>query len=348
MKKNKKAFTLIELIVVLVILAVIALIATPIILNIVDKAQISANKRSVDAYGKAVELAIAEYLLDTGEYPTSIDDLEVEYSGNAVECKIIKFQENNGLYLSECSVDGVIVKDDSTEDGYYHYNSNSYKTYEKGDKVTYNGIEFYVIENSDRKEESVTLLKAEPLTVDEVNKYGIDESGVNHINKYTSSYVGTAENSGNHGYGIIAYYSSATCGYIGRKWVTTGCDTTYDTSDIKYVVDAWSIDKLQTSDLKEDSLSYKVRLITIDELVNNLGYDWNITSSGNLVATENVSEWVYNSSYWTMSQSADYTGYMMVVSADGYVQTNPVCSNGVGYGITDAVRPVITLLKSAI
>ena len=38
MNKNK-AFTLIELIVVLVILAIIFLIVTPIILNIVDKAE---------------------------------------------------------------------------------------------------------------------------------------------------------------------------------------------------------------------------------------------------------------------------------------------------------------------
>ncbi|MCI8544918.1 MAG: prepilin-type N-terminal cleavage/methylation domain-containing protein, partial [Bacilli bacterium] len=39
---RKKGFTLIELLAVIVILAVIALIATPIILNIIEKARKSA------------------------------------------------------------------------------------------------------------------------------------------------------------------------------------------------------------------------------------------------------------------------------------------------------------------
>ena len=73
--KKKNAFTLIELIAVLVILAIIALIVTPLVMNIVKKAKDSANKRSVDAYGKATELAVATYLLDTGDYPTTIEDL---------------------------------------------------------------------------------------------------------------------------------------------------------------------------------------------------------------------------------------------------------------------------------
>ena len=48
MKQSKKnAFTLIELIAVLVIMAIIALIATPLVMSIIRKARISADKRSV-------------------------------------------------------------------------------------------------------------------------------------------------------------------------------------------------------------------------------------------------------------------------------------------------------------
>ena len=122
-KFKKRGFTLIELIAVLVIMAIIALIVTPLVMNIIRKAKISARKRSVDAYGRAVELAIASYLMDTGTFPTNADlpNLKVEYSGSTVVCNVMAMKENGGLYLSECKVNNVEVKDSSTEDGWYHY-----------------------------------------------------------------------------------------------------------------------------------------------------------------------------------------------------------------------------------
>ena len=121
MTKRKRGFTLIELIAVLVIMAIIALIVTPLVMNIIRKAKISARKRSVDAYGRSVELAIASYLLDTGTFPTDLSSLQIEYSGSNVVCNVMAMKENGGLYLSECKVNNVDVKDDSTEDGWYHY-----------------------------------------------------------------------------------------------------------------------------------------------------------------------------------------------------------------------------------
>lgn len=55
MRNNRKVrgFTLIELIAVLVIMAIIALIVTPLVMNIIRKARISADERSVDAYGRS-------------------------------------------------------------------------------------------------------------------------------------------------------------------------------------------------------------------------------------------------------------------------------------------------------
>ena len=124
MKKfKKKGFTLIELIAVLVIMAIIALIVTPLVMSIIRKAKISARKRSVDAYGRSVELAIASYLMDTGTFPTNeqLPNLQVEYSGSNVVCSVMAMKENGGLYLSECKVNNVEVKDSKTEDGWYHY-----------------------------------------------------------------------------------------------------------------------------------------------------------------------------------------------------------------------------------
>ena len=122
-KSKRRGFTLIELIAVLVIMAIIALIVTPLVMSIIRKAKISARKRSVDAYGRSVELAIASHLLDTGTFPTNeeLPNLQIEYSGSTVVCNVMAMKENGGLYLSECKVNNVDVKDSSTDDGWYHY-----------------------------------------------------------------------------------------------------------------------------------------------------------------------------------------------------------------------------------
>ena len=195
-------------------------------------------------------------------------------------------------------------------------------------------MDFYVIAASDENSDSVTLLKAEPLTVDEVNTYGTDANGVNHVNRYTFSSVGTAYDF--NGYGGMAYYSSATCGNatVGGSYSSNGCEsenaTSYDTSDIKYVVDAWSSVKITSSDLTEDSLGYKTRLITHDELINNLEY---------------TPSWVYNSKYryWTMSPYNTSASRIWCVDYNGDVCNHKVSDYGNG-----VVRPVVTLLKSAL
>ena len=104
--KKKKAFTLIELIAVLVILAILALIVTPLVLNIIRKARISADKRSIDAYGRSIEYAIANYLLDKGTFPTSIEQLTIEYSGNKVLCETTQLNPDTTVYLENCTVAG--------------------------------------------------------------------------------------------------------------------------------------------------------------------------------------------------------------------------------------------------
>ena len=196
-KKKKSAFTLIELIAALVIMAIIALIVTPLVMNIIRKARVAADKRSIDAYGRSIELAIAGYLLDNGKFPTDVSELTIEYSGNKVECSTTQLNSDSSVYLTGCTVGGRTVD--------YAYGSDktppapTYTAYTVGNQVTYNNVNYYVIENSDTTQATVKLLKAEPLTAEEIADYKPSDAQANgngmqyhsSSNAYDGSYIKT-------------------------------------------------------------------------------------------------------------------------------------------------------------
>ena len=332
MKRNK-AFTLIELVSVLVILAILALIVTPLVLNIIRKARTAADKRSIDAYGRSIELAIADYLLENGTFPTSIEQLTIEYTGDRVVCTTTQLNSDSSVYLAECTVNSRAVT------GYTYGTdktptSPTYNAYEVGKTIEYKGESFYVIEDSGTNVSTVKLLKAESLTVAEVNQYG-----TGHINVNVSSSQGTAYD--NNGYGGMQYYSSTTCGYNGTDWVDSGCTTNYAQSEIKYVVDGWAQAKLGTNGYEE------ARLITIDE-ISSLGYEWYDNGSAAFwQKTENTPSWVYNENYWywTMSQYNDSASNVWYMGNNGSPSCNFVYYS---FGNSGAVRPVIVISKSVL
>ena len=330
-ERKVRGFTLIELIAVLVIMAIIALIVTPLVMNIIRKARIAADKRSVDAYGRSIELAIAGYLLDTGKFPTEVSQLTIEYTGDTVSCETTQINPDSSVYLAGCTVKN------RTVEGYVYGTdkSPSYKVYNVGDEITYKGMKFYVVSASGAKESSVTALKETPLTVDEVTTYG-----AGHINRYTTSSQGVAYNS--NGYGGMTYYSSDTC----KSGTETGCTSDYDDSDIKYAVDAWANDKLTDTDLKADKLGYKARLLTYEELTTTLGYTPAAKDvTGMNLNSESTPSWVYNSNYyyWTMSPFQDEARRVWDVGSNGGVNAVRVWG-----GYNGVVRPVVTFSKSAL
>ena len=247
------------------------------VLNIIKKARVSADKRSIDAYGRSIELAVADYLLDKGTFPTSIEQLTIEYSGDKVECNTATLNEDVGVYLAECTVGGRSVA------GYAYVKEEAaptYTAYSIGNEVTYNNVDYRVIKNSSASESSVTLLKAEPLTYEEVQTY--------------SNGTG-ARTSDNNGYGGMQYHSESS---------------NYETSYIKTTVDAWKADKAPSAS--------KARLITIDE-VSSLGYEWYDNGSAAFwKKTDSTPNWVYNSNYnyWTMSQYNDVASTVWYVDAN--------------------------------
>ena len=305
-KLKKRGFTLIELIAVLVIMAILALIVTPLVMNIIRKAKLAADKRSIDAYGRSIELAIAGYLLDTGTFPTSVDQLTIEYSGNKVECSTTQLNSDSSVYLTGCTVGG------RTVDYAYGTDKNTvqepvvptYTAYSVGDHVSYNNVTYYVIENSDTTNDTVKLLKENPLTKTEMDNLNL--SGIT-ISEY-------------NGYGQVQYGSSVD----------------YSTSTVKQVVDAWAEGAVKSGD------SASARLISLDDLTDNLGYEYFDNGSAQYYdKTEDTPTWVYNSNYWywTMTPKADSSN-VWTVNSNGEL-FNP------GVSSSTMVRPVLVLSKSA-
>ena len=223
-------------------------------MNIIRKARISADKRSVDAYGRSIELALA---------------------GRSVE---------GYTYGSEGTI--------------------TYQAYSVGDEVTYNNINYYVIKDSGASEESVTFLKAEPLSASEITTYSA-ETG--------------AQTGGNGG---MQYHSSSN---------------NYETSYIKTTVDAWK--------QAQAPAASEARLITYEELEDNLGYDHGTPEASWInVNPEYTPSWVYNNNfgYWTMSQYEDSASGVWGVTSDGGLDDIYVSYD---YRV---VRPVIVLSKSNI
>ena len=340
MKKFKeKGFTLIELIAVLVIMAIIALIVTPLVINIIRKARVSADKRSIDAYGRSIELAIAGYLLDNGKFPTEVSQLTIEYSGNKVECETTQINTDSSVYLAGCTVAGRSVE------GYTYGKEEtvSYKAYSIGDQVTYNNVDYYVLKDSGAKESTVTLLKATPLTVDEVNQYGGVGTENNHVNMYnclendTSCYR-TAYN--HNGYGDMAYYTSENCGFNGSDWVYDGCKNDYKSSEIKYVVDAWAIANV-TAGLQE------ARLISEDDIYNNFEFEeYDACHGCGSTVKKITTTWLYRNDYqyWTNSLIPNSSS-VKYVSSGGWLSSDNVYLTTRNFG---SVRPVIVLDKSVL
>ena len=307
-KLRKRGFTLIELIAVLVIMAILALIVTALVMNIIRKARIAADKRSIDAYGRSIELAIAGYLLDNGKFPTSIGDLSIEYSGDEVICSTTQLNDDSSVYLTGCTVKGRTVDYTYGEDKTPQ--APTYKAYSisqtASDTVTYNNEEYYVIENSDTTQSTIKLLKAEPLNAQKISDYKPAEAQTSTYNGYTN----------------IKYHSNSSA---------------YDGSYVKTTVDAWKAAKAPAT--------LEARLISFEELTENLGIEYqqvNPTAQG-YKYTENTPGWVYNSNYlyWTISPCAELESFVWCVGTGGSLEKNRV-DNGGG----TVVRPVIVLPKS--
>lgn len=219
----------------------------------------------------------------------------------------------------------------------FNINVCAYKDYNIGEIVNLNNMEFYVIKNSSADDNYVTVIKKDPLKTTEIQQYG---SG--HINKYTQWNSGLVNDY--NGYGAIAYYTSEDCRFNVQPKIEDGCTNAYNQSDIKYVVDSWTNGEFTVNQLKEVS-GYKARLITAEELNDNLGckmsscdnspYEWIYESYYGQASTEKF--------YWTMSGWVNaYHEELYTIKLEDWVSEYQHVSD------VGMIRPVINILKTAL
>lgn len=220
------------------------------------------------------------------------------------------------------------------------------REYDVGDKVTFAGSDWYVIAPSGYTQDYVTLLKEKALTKDEMPNYNVKRTWYGTLTSYDS----------------MGYYWSSTCNSVSKGFSSdytqygldkytnnnqSGCagHNSYQESKIKEFLEGTYINTLDASKLKEID-GYKIRLITVNELQTNLGYN-------NHAKTSKTPEWVYNDfgdtrngtyTYWTMDAdtSRNYHIWIVYGLGDGQITWREV------YRTEEQVRPVINLLKSAI
>lgn len=350
---NKRGFTLIELLAAITVLAIIALVTTTTVTQFLKKGKEDLYQKQLNNIKLAAKAWASDHkddLENTECYTLTLKQLQ---DSNYVDHNIINPIDGEKLDNKK------IIVNITKEDKAYRYDLNTNgrycpREYAVGEEVslTKHGNEKYNIIWVG--EDYVTLLKQEPLTVDEINLYGGVGTENNHINIHAAPRLREAYDIGdiNHS-GAMSYYTSETCGYPANRLVTTGCTASYNSSDVKYVVDNWASDKFEKSELVTDSNGYKARLITADEL-KTIG--WPSCSTEFLYCElESITPyWIYNDRYlyWTMSpHHKDPWNKVWVVLDNGNITWDSIISyitTNYSLGKAKVVRPVINLKKSVL
>ena len=210
-----------------------------------------------------------------------------------------------------------------------------YQTYSIGDKITFAGSDWYVINDSSKNEDYVTLMKENVLTNAELGNYAYKT------------------------YDTMPYYWDDNChppeAYGYSSWANS-CENTnsYTTSKVKEFLETTYLTNIGTNKLKAvelDGESYKIRLITLEELQSNLGVSTTMTASWYVPSSLSSLSWVCQGfgegqnnvyGYWIMKELTESPSTVWQAGGGGRINTRNILNTDMG------VRPVINLLKSAI
>ena len=207
---------------------------------------------------------------------------------------------------------------------------NAYEKYNIGKEINYNNQKFYVIEESDDDTDYITLLKENPLTNEELNRYKGDSQN--------SSYA-------------------AKISYINERVYGSSFMYPYDESNPKPIIDYWLNNEINSDDLVEVD-GYKARLLNNSDM-SSLGYEaeYEYQQNGPEVILKNIKFIPQQGS--SKKSWLDYNGEKMLTSFVYYFffeNTNYVYvyfpaedEFNSTMGTTDGIiRPVINIKKSVL
>ena len=377
---KRRGFTLIELLAVIVILAILALITVPIILKLVNNARKDSSVRSAENYLDGVKKAMMN---DTINSEIEVDECTVKSDGNLscngdVQLTVdvdgkkptsgkVAFSNGTisdvtdlrfGKFYISGEMNSLVASTKETE------GERPEGVYLVGDKISYKGERYYVIEKSDDSKDYIVLLKMWPLSKTEIENNGMDENNMNRINVLSGDYCYRAGTAGDrNGYGIINWTSSTNCyqggaynncdQYGNCNWNDysdiSGCPTSYDGSDIKVIVDNWAKNALDADDLKRVD-GYKVRLLSIKDALGGLRYSEEASgysSTSIYFQSSKTPRWAKGTDYntWMMDIDEDRKASVLMMDWGGISSRNMWHVNSWDGG---TVRPVINLKKEVL
>ena len=350
MKEKKNGFTLIELLAVIVILAIIALIATPIVLNLINKARKGAFARSAEGVLKASKLYYAQSLLDIENAS------DITFKCDNKEC-ISETKDSKGNPI-KLDVDGNVGTGEVT---IYNDGKISISLCNANDCAT-----------KTKDEEKITVTKKDPVTPPPTPSGPTTvltdlPTGVKAIVYLDPTDLSKTCNASNSSVGGTA---KSGC----MKWYAFKEDSSSYTMILDHnttAMIAWnSTNSSNSSDALQTELNNLVsisnwkltpRLIEAQEVADITGISWTASSTTNVSFNGNNTPsdyyWLYDYTYyctssgcvenddstygyWTSTLMTGSTFYAWGVWCTGMLSDNAIPDSRSG------VRPVITISKS--
>ncbi|WP_069649460.1 type II secretion system protein [Caloranaerobacter ferrireducens] len=112
--RNKKGFTLIELVVVVAVLGIISALVIPRFTNITDSAKANVDEQNRKLLQNAIEL----YAAENGNYPSSDEDIDKLISDYLDQVPEVQSADNKAFFFNKNTNRVEIKADDFSDDDY--------------------------------------------------------------------------------------------------------------------------------------------------------------------------------------------------------------------------------------